>query len=290
MSRAHSLLTESRWQSVSIESLLHEEIAAHNLSSERALLSGPYAMLTPKAALALSLAIHELCTNAAKYGSLSVAKGKVWVDWKVLETGTIVLTWKERDGPAVITPSRRGFGSTLIERALTFETGGQSTLKFGAEGVTCEIILPPSVVQRVEKLSQDEGSADAVEAVVPTTAMSSKRVLVIEDSIMVVIVIETVLKDLGWTMVGPASRVKEALELVETESFDGAMLDLNLDGEMTWDIAALLQDKGVPFVFSTGYDGSSFLPDRFAHQRVLSKPFGPEQIEQELNRLFASVP
>jgi CheY-like chemotaxis protein len=136
----------------------------------------------------------------------------------------------------------------------------------------------------------DEGSADAIESVVPTTAMSAKRVLVIEDSIMVVIVIETVLKDLGWTMVGPASRVKEALELVETESFDGAMLDLNLDGEMTWDIAALLQDKGVPFVFSTGYDGSSFLPDRFAHQRVLSKPFGPEQIEQELNRLFASVP
>jgi CheY-like chemotaxis protein len=120
--------------------------------------------------------------------------------------------------------------------------------------------------------------------------VSAKRILVVEDSIMVVMLIETVLTDLGWTLVGPASRVKEALELVETESFDGVLLDLNLDGEMTWDVAALLQEKGVPFVFSTGYDGSSFLPDRFAHQRVLSKPFGPEQIERELNQLFASVP
>ena len=130
----------------------------------------------------------------------------------------------------------------------------------------------------------------AIDAGAPTAPMSPKRVLVIEDSIMVVMVIETTLTDLGWTMVGPASRVKEALELVETESFDGALLDLNLDGEMTWDVAALLQNKGIPFVFSTGYDGSSFLPDRFAHQRVLSKPFGSEQIEQELTRLFASVP
>jgi chemotaxis family two-component system sensor kinase Cph1 len=290
MSRAHSLLTESRWQSVSIESLLHDELEAHNHSPGRATLSGPPALLTPKAALALSLAVHELCTNATKYGSLSVAAGKVSVDWKVLETGSIVLTWTERDGPAVVTPSRRGFGSTLIERALAFETGGQSTLKFAAEGVTCEIRLPPSVVQLVEPLGLNGQSANAIDAVVPTTAMSAKRILVIEDSIMVVMLIETVLTDLGWTVVGPASRVKEALELVETESFDGVLLDINLDGEMTWDIAALLQNKGVPFVFSTGYDGSSFLPDRFAHQRVLNKPFGPQQIELELNRLFASVP
>ncbi len=290
MARAHSLLTESRWQSVSIESLLHEEIDAHEVASGRALLTGPPAMLTPKAALALSLAVHELCTNAAKYGSFSVPEGKILVDWKVSETGSIVLTWTERDGPTVVTPSRRGFGSTLIERALAFETGGRSTLKFAAEGVTCEIVLPPSVVQRVKKLDLDGRFAGAIDAVAPTAPMSPKRVLVIEDSIMVVMVIETTLTDLGWTMVGPASRVKEALELVETESFDGALLDLNLDGEMTWDVAALLQNKGIPFVFSTGYDGSSFLPDRFAHQRVLSKPFGSEQIEQELTRLFASVP
>jgi len=76
MSRAHSLLTESRWQSVSIESLLHDELEAHNHSPGRAILSGPPALLTPKAALALSLAMHELCTNATKYGALSVAEGK----------------------------------------------------------------------------------------------------------------------------------------------------------------------------------------------------------------------
>lgn len=290
MSRAHSLLTESRWQSVSIESLLHEELDAHNLSSGRATLLGPPATLTPKAALALSLAVHELCTNAAKYGSLSAAEGKVSVDWKILETGAIVLTWTEHGGPAVVTPRRRGFGSTLIERALTFETGGQSTLRFAPEGVTCEIHLPASVVQRVERISEDGRSAGPVAAVVATSAMSAKRILVVEDSVMVVMLIESVLTELGWTVVGPASRVKEALELVETESFDGVLLDLNLNGEMTWDIAAILQDKGVPFIFSTGYDGSSFLPDRFAHQQVLNKPFGPDQIEHELDRLFAGLP
>lgn len=290
MSRAHSLLTESRWQSVSIEGLLHEELDAHDLSPGRTFLSGPPAMLTPKAALALSLAVHELCTNAAKYGSLSVAEGKVAVEWKTLEAGGIALTWTERNGPAVVMPLKRGFGSTLIERALTFETGGQSKLKFAPEGVTCDIFLPPSVVHHPDKPSVSERSAIAPDTVVTTLPVIAKRILLVEDSVMVVMLVENVLADLGWTIVGPASRLKEALELVETESFDGVLLDLNLDGEMTWDVAALLQNKRVPFIFSTGYDASSFFPDRFAHEQILNKPFGPEQLARELNRLFAIVP
>jgi len=87
-------------------------------------------------------------------------------------------------------------------------------------------------------------------------------------------------------VVGPAPRVKEAMELIESAPLDAALLDINLNGEMTWDVADILHDRGIPFVFSTGYDGATVLPERFAHQKVIRKPFTQKDIEQGLRRLL----
>lgn len=285
MSRAHSLLTESRWEGVSIASLLHEELDAYADPSGRTKMSGPTIMLTPKAALAFSLALHELATNGAKYGALSVPEGKVTVVWTVEQAGGVVLTWTERQGPKVAPPRRRGFGSTLIERALTFETGGQSKLTFAPEGVVCEILLPLSVIRRVEQTEISESSIEPAHFAVTTASPSPKRILVVEDSALVVMLIEDIIADLGWTMIGPASRLSQAMELAKSEVFDGALLDLNLNDEMTWGVADLLHERGVPFAFSTGYDGSTVLPERFARQKMISKPFTPVELERELKRL-----
>lgn len=86
-------------------------------------------------------------------------------------------------------------------------------------------------------------------------------------------------------MIGPASRLSQAMELAKSEVFDGALLDLNLNDEMTWGVADLLHERGVPFAFSTGYDGSTVLPERFARQKMISKPFTPVELERELKRL-----
>ena len=103
-------------------------------------LSGPDVTLARGNTTTLALALHELCTNALKYGALSVPGGEVWIDWS-LDGGSLNLRWKERNGPSVVSPSRRGFGSTLIERGTVTTARDQTVLDFEPDGVRCEIGL-----------------------------------------------------------------------------------------------------------------------------------------------------
>ena len=284
MSRAHSLLTQSRWEGVSIATLLHEELDHYGQAGATVSLSGPEVALTPKAALALSLAVHELVANAAKYGALSRAAGRVLVSWAPVRGRGIDIIWRESDGPAVSPPRRRGFGSTLIERALALETGGRSKLHFPSEGVRCDIFLPASSISRIEA---DQDAPPASEAqpdrARPTASPSARRrVLVVEDSALLIMTLEDLLADMGWDLVGPATRVADALALVRDERIDAALLDINLDGEMSWDVALLLKERSVPFAFTTGYDGATVLPGPLANSPVVSKPFRTEDIERQL--------
>jgi two-component sensor histidine kinase len=104
--------------------------------------SGPRVDLAPDELLALCLSLHELATNAAKYGALSVADGRVDVAWKLRE-GCVDLRWKERGGPPVSAPSRRGFGSGLIVRSVTHTLGGEGTLNFETDGLQCRLRFSP---------------------------------------------------------------------------------------------------------------------------------------------------
>ena len=119
MARAHSLLTQSRWEGVSVDDLLREELEPYTHALGNVVLNGVDAVLTPKSALALSLVLHELATNAAKFGAFSRPGGSVAVQWRILGDGSIGLSWTESGGPVVEPPTRRGFGTSLIERALT---------------------------------------------------------------------------------------------------------------------------------------------------------------------------
>jgi CheY-like chemotaxis protein len=96
------------------------------------------------------------------------------------------------------------------------------------------------------------------------------------------------LDDLGWTIIGPAAQQAEALALARSETFDAALLDVNLNGEMTWDVAAVLKERGIPFVFSTGYDVTNVLPASLAGSQVVSKPFGDGELERELRLAIAT--
>ena len=99
-------------------------------------------------------------------------------------------------------------------------------------------------------------------------------------------IIEDVIIDLGWEVIGPATRLSEAMVLAREEGIDAALLDVNLDGEMSWDAASILQDRGIPFIFTTGYDSATVLLERFARQPVVSKPFKAEDIERALHTLL----
>jgi two-component sensor histidine kinase len=106
----------------------------------RVRVSGDEVWLPPQTAVALSLAFHELATNAVKYGALSVDAGRVEVEWR-LGGDAVAITWREAGGPAVVPPTRRGFGSRLIERSLPRELGGPATLDFEPDGLVCRIEL-----------------------------------------------------------------------------------------------------------------------------------------------------
>ena len=289
MAKAHSLLSQSRWEGVSIEMLLREELSPYASSHSGVVLSGTDVLLTPKSALSLSLAVHELATNAAKFGALSRPGGRVAVDWRLAVDGSIELSWNETGGPLVETPTRRGFGSTLIERALAMETGGRASLHYLRTGVVCEVFLPESSVSKSEGGAPPLPVANPIVAEAPTKIVPEAfRILLVEDSYLIATTLESMFDDLGWTVVGPATRRAEALEMARTESFDAALLDINLDGEMSWDVAALLKQAGLPFVFSTGYDVSSVLPPHLAGSPVIGKPFRITDVEQRLREAIAA--
>ena len=113
------------------------------------------------------------------------------------------------------------------------------------------------------------------------------RVLVIEDSFMIVSMLEMVFEGFGWTMAGPATRVATALELVQSETYDVALLDLNLDGEMSWPVAAALRARGVPFALCTGYDIGPGLPDALTDSPVIRKPYLAAELQRVIEGLLA---
>jgi PAS domain S-box-containing protein len=139
----HALFVQSRWAGAELDRLVKQELSPYSREREaRVKIGGPMVMLKPDAAQAIAVALHELATNAAKYGALSVADGQVGVEWSCGADGRLVLRWTERGGPPVNPPSRKGFGSYAMEAMLHGRVGGEVRLDWRAEGLACEIALP----------------------------------------------------------------------------------------------------------------------------------------------------
>ncbi|MBP2231225.1 PAS domain S-box-containing protein [Azospirillum agricola] len=145
LAQAHDLLTRQQWQGALLDELLTLTLGPYR-GADRVLIEGPPVMLSTGVAVSLHLAFHELATNAAKYGALSVQGGTVEVFWSVVERAgmALELVWRERGGPPVVPPSRRGFGSRLIERGLPYELDGKVSLDFDLAGVRCALVIPLS--------------------------------------------------------------------------------------------------------------------------------------------------
>lgn len=144
---AHDAITEQNWEGAHLRQLIEHTLAGQLLESGRMVLEGPHVRIAPKTALSLALALHELATNAFKYGALSTDEGQVRVNWTVAGAAGAIrlhLTWAESGGPPVAQPERRGFGVRLLERALAVDLEGQVRLRFEPAGLVCEIEAPAS--------------------------------------------------------------------------------------------------------------------------------------------------
>lgn len=139
LAKAHDILSGVRWESTSMQELAREVLAGAPSGRGSIRLDGPAFPLAPKQALAVALALHELQTNALKYGALSVDTGTVSLAWKPVPTGRLEILWQEQGGPAVAPPSRRGFGTLMLEQGLVSELNGSTTLDFRPDGLVCRI-------------------------------------------------------------------------------------------------------------------------------------------------------
>ena len=142
LSHTHDLLTRSHWEGADLRDVLEHETAAHGPG--RIVLNGPALALGPAAALSFGMIFHELATNAAKYGALSVPDGRVFVDWTVANQSSRILSvvWREVGGPAVSPPTRKGFGSRLIERNVRHDLAGEAKLSYASDGFIAELSVP----------------------------------------------------------------------------------------------------------------------------------------------------
>ena len=148
LSRSHDLLTRENWEGAGLLELINdamEPFGVTNGRAERLVITGKNIRISPKSALALSVALHELATNAVKYGAFSNEAGSILISWTIeptLEGNRLILRWQEKDGPPVTAPSRKGFGSRVLERGLAYELQGTVNLDYPAGGVDCTINIP----------------------------------------------------------------------------------------------------------------------------------------------------
>jgi two-component sensor histidine kinase len=140
LNHAHDILTRSSWTSAAMHTVVDGALAPHRSGDTRVRAHGPDVALTAKQALSLALALHELATNATKYGALSVPAGTIDIgwDWCMTSDGPALrFAWRESGGPEVTPPTRRGFGSRLIEGTLSADFGSSVTIEFASQGLIC---------------------------------------------------------------------------------------------------------------------------------------------------------
>jgi two-component sensor histidine kinase len=146
LARAHDVLTKESWEGAELKDIVGQAVAPYTSRGENRLhVSGPEVRLSPRMALALAMALQELATNAVKYGALANATGEIRITWDVepaLPKPRLRLRWEESGGPPVQTPTRRGFGSRLIERSLSQELNGIARIEFRPTGIVCTVDAP----------------------------------------------------------------------------------------------------------------------------------------------------
>jgi two-component sensor histidine kinase len=145
LGRAHDILTSTSRPTASIRAVVENALAPHRPGAGRISVSGPHIIVGSKQALSLSLAIHELATNAIKYGALSNDRGRIDISWRRKSDGDAPIfhfMWRERDGPPVMKPTKKGFGSELIERGLAWDFGARVDVSYEPSGFICRLTAP----------------------------------------------------------------------------------------------------------------------------------------------------
>ena len=281
LARSHELLSQSRWQGADIKRLVAEEFAPYQGGEGcRATLSGSAIILPPDKAQSVALIVHELATNAAKYGALSGGAGHVDLAWSLCDA-KLTLRWLETGGPRVSAPTTKGFGTKIIEASISRQRGDDATFSWLPEGLHCEIVLA---------LSHRRETHPAVETLHDSELTENRlKILVVEDEGLVGALTSELIEQMGYAALGPCIDINEALAVMRRNHIDGAVLDVNLGGELVFPLAKALADRDIPLVFLTGYEKSA-VADEFEVFPILQKPVAADELRAALALLLRPSP
>ncbi|MBU2341072.1 MAG: GAF domain-containing protein [Alphaproteobacteria bacterium] len=291
LAAAHDNITRQNWSPASLRELIETEAEAYvSGKMDRVRIAGDDAMVAPEAYTVLALVIHEMMTNSAKYGSLCDRRGSLEIEVDC-DDGGMTLRWKERGGPPVKPPERRGFGSTIIEKSIPFELNGRAQLDYRLSGVEAEFWVPGRFVTCREA---DDAQTPARGAGArprdkggDTLASAIGSMLLVEDSMIIALDTEENLRDLGVETVTVQSSVGAALDAIEKNRFDLALLDFNLGTESSEPVAERLKALGVPFWLATGYGEMADKLEEMGASGLLVKPYGREELARILTEFEA---
>jgi two-component sensor histidine kinase/CheY-like chemotaxis protein len=284
LSIAHTLLSESRWEGADLRKLVGQVLAPYRPGATN--LDGPDILLEPRIAQTIGLALHELATNAAKYGALAASSGTVTLRWAIGE-GTLNLTWEEAGGPSIRGPIVSGYGMRVIEGS-TEQLGGDASFEWQPSGLRCSLIIP---LGSVTKSPQKSFHAERIGETTRSTSLTlvGNMILVVEDEPLVAMNLCKSLGELGFSVVGPFSTLAKAAAAAVEREFDAALLDVNLSGETVYPVADILASKNIPFAFITGY-GTSALTSKYANAPVLQKPVDQQALQNLLVQKHREIP
>lgn len=261
--------------------LLEAETMSHRHPGwpDRITLSGPPVAFAERAFGVLALVVHELATNAAKYGALSVPEGRLKVTWSLAANGDCRIEWRESGGPPVRPPSRTGFGTRLLGSTVAYDLGGVVDSRFEPTGLIVRIAVPATYLAPVRPQVPDAAAAGPDPGL-----LVGARVLLVEDQGLIAIDTEEALLGLGVEEVRAVPDVMGAHRLLRVFTPDFAVLDFNLGTQTAAEIADVLMLRQIPFVFATGYGDGVTIPARFRAVPVVRKPVDPSDLVRAVER------
>jgi len=282
---AHDQITPDAGVNPDLRALVSAELNPYRQSGQGIDIQGLDVGLEPGAHTVLALVLHEMATNATKYGAFKAEHGRLCVSWNMNPDGDLELVWEEHGGPPVQAPEHEGFGSTLIRHTIPFELHGDTRIEYRLTGVRATFLIP---ARHVAALPEGQGRAQTKRPVVQenqdasASLPGSPRLMLLEDNMLIALDTEEMLQGLGAGSVDICNTVGKAMRTLEAGAITLAVLDVNLGRESSLPMADHLLQRRIPFIFATGYNDHIMIPDRFEHVPVVRKPVSRSKMLEAL--------
>ena len=282
MARAHDLITRKKWDPISFSKLFAIETAAFDIKAERVMIQGRDMGIHPEACTTLALVLHELVTNAIKYGAFASSRGRLLITLAQNTGGDLLIDWQEEAVAPLDPPTKEGFGSTIINGSIPYELGGTVKTSVTATGLHAQLMIPHRYLDDSYRQEPLQTASETCTQQTADMALSGTALLV-EDSMLMAMGAERYLQNLGAEAILICQDATTALEAIAADhSIRFCLLDVNLDGEYSLEVAEALAARNIPFILATGYAHQDDSLKSFPDAPLITKPYGQQDIAAAL--------